>query len=77
MADVETWDVKELAEFLGLTSGYVRDMARLGVIPRDYVVRPVNGRKWRFLKAQMIEWAKAGPTEHQRRCEVIKRRSKK
>ena len=73
METVKTWDVKELAEFLGLSPGTVRDMARFQRIPPDCIVRPVGCRKWRFIVAKVIKWAKEPPRGHRATCEEIKR----
>uniref|UniRef100_A0A6M3JPQ9 Putative DNA binding, helix-turn-helix domain containing protein n=1 Tax=viral metagenome TaxID=1070528 RepID=A0A6M3JPQ9_9ZZZZ len=50
-------DVKELAEYLRLTPGHVRDMARGGLIPPYCIIRPLGCRKYRFKRPKIEEWA--------------------
>ena len=57
----KTMDIKELAEFLGLTEDHVRGMARAGRIPIEAIIRPLGCRKYRFNRELIEEWAKATP----------------
>lgn len=46
-------DVKQVAEFLGLSVGRVRQLAQAGVIPAEKV-----GRDWVFIRAEVEEFAR-------------------
>ena len=59
MTTNEPMGIKELAEYLGLSAGHVRDMARGGFIPSYCIIRPLGCRKWRFKRKEIEEWAQA------------------
>ena len=59
-------DIKELAEFLGMSPNYVRLMASAGRIPAEAIVRPPGTRKWRFIPSKIQEWAKYQPPRRRR-----------
>ena len=62
MTQDEVMNIKEVAELLDFHPEYVRQMARDGRIPAVKV-----GRKWRFVREQIIDWLKAGaPSQPQR-----------
>ncbi|NLO07405.1 MAG: helix-turn-helix domain-containing protein [candidate division WS1 bacterium] len=62
MAQDEVMNVEEVADLLGFHPEYVREMARTGRIPGVKV-----GRKWRFVREQVIDWLKAGAPVQPRR----------
>ena len=71
MALPETCTVNELAKYLGYSPGYIRDLARFGIIPRECIVRPFPKSRYRFLVNKTMKWAQAGPTDHQARIRRI------
>lgn len=62
MTQHEVMNVQEVAELLDFHPEYVRQMARQGRIPGVKV-----GRKWRFVREQIIDWLKAGAPPQPRR----------
>lgn len=67
----KTCNVRELAEYTGYTPGYVRDLCRFGIIPRDYIIRRHPRSPYRFLVKETLEFFKADLTPHQARCKRI------
>lgn len=62
MADDEVLDIEQVADLLGFHPEYVRRMARAGKVPAVKI-----GRRWRFVRGQLIDWLKAGAPAQPRR----------
>ena len=62
MAEDEVMNIEEVAALLDFHPEYVRQMARDVRIPAVKV-----GRKWRFVREQIIDWLKAGAPAQPRR----------
>src|SRR5438128_663172 len=54
---LEVFTLEDAAKFLRLTTKDVRELARQGRIPGQML-----GRKWRFLKAALVDWLRRSNT---------------
>jgi excisionase family DNA binding protein len=54
---LEVLTLEETAKYLRLTTKEVRELARKGRIPGQII-----GRKWRFLKAALVDWLRKSNT---------------